>query len=182
MSWGKPLEYDAPRGVARRRGSAAFLSGVPGGRSRPFMTLSLRLSMLTGVGWLVAGERVDVLPGQDEHGSMLAVRPSIHGKLVLFTLGRPDKQDTVSLRLPWLRGVKPSKAAATPMHIEVHSEHLVVTLPPWALPPADIQEGVARAAAAADAARQRAGYIGVTARMADPAAVDRARTPRSMGA
>lgn len=180
MSW-KPLQRAKPLSSHAKGHAPVALSGTHGRTSK--MCLVLRPALLDGAGWLTAGTRLTVLEGAEEHAGMLRIAADQGGAYVLAHAGGKSKRGTLMVWLPWLDGAKPVRQEGVALAYKHGRDWLELTLPPWALPPAqEVREGVARAAAAAEAARQKAGYQGVTSRVADPAAVDRARTPRSLGA
>ena len=180
MSW-KPLPRANPLSSYAKGLAPVALSGTNGRKAK--MCLVLRPALLGDAAWLAAGAHLAVLVGEDEHAGMLRVVADRGGAYVLANAGGRAKRGTLMVWLPWLDGAKPARHEGVALAHKHGRDWLELTLPPWALPPAaEVREGMARAVAAAEAARQKAGYQGVTSRVADPAAVDRARTPRSMGA
>lgn len=125
---------------------------------------------------MTVGARITVLEGAGEHAGMLRVEPAPGGGFVLAKAGGRANIGTLMVFLPWPEGVQPVQHALTAVDFRHAEGWLELTLPAWSRPPAP---GVVAAAAAATAAREKAGYVGVTARVADPAAADRAAARRA---
>lgn len=170
MSW-HPLRPTKALSANAKASAAVSLSGILGRMSKTCLVLRPRL--LEGAGWLRVGARVSVLEGADEHAGMLRLQADSGGTFMLKKTGGRATNGTLMVFLPWLPGATPAKHASTAVQFVQRGDALDLMLPAWARPPA---AGVARAPEAAEAARAKSAYVGVTARVPDPVAANRARS------
>lgn len=176
MTW-KPMSKAKALAGNTKIVTPVSLSGIA--RKVSKTCLVLRPPLLDSPAWMTVGARIAVLEGEGEHAGMLRITPSTGGGFLLAKAGGRANIGTLMVFLPWVDGVTAVQHAPTAVDFTLGTDWLELTLPAWARPPAP---GVVAAAAAASQARDRAGYVGVMARVPDPAAADRAGARRAGGA
>jgi hypothetical protein len=173
MSW-KPMSRAKALSGNAKVVTGVALSGIK--RKVSKICLVVRPPILGNPAWMTVGARIAVLEGDGEHAGMLRVTPSPGGGFQLAKAGGRATIGTLMVFLPWPEGVTPMQHASTAVDFDYGEGRLELTLPAWSRPPAP---GLVAAAVAATAAREKAGYVGITARMPDPAAADRAAARRA---
>jgi hypothetical protein len=129
------------------------------GKLPPLLTITMRFPKLPPLPFLSETGTCDVLVGTGEHAGALRLVPG--EGTVLFTPGkRTDVSASLRIRAP--AGIAPAKRAPERVDYTTGENMLEIRLPAWGrpVPPA------------------RAPYVGVSDRVPDPAAANRARAGR----